>query len=68
MEWIYGKGLSKTCIHIGDMSIQGIVAQNLRNSMQNFRMLQNTSLGLVMSMADIVSKGIYNIINYECNE
>ena len=60
-----GTGLNKRCINIGNMCIQGVVAQNTRNSMQNLNMLQNTSLNLVMNLADVVSSGIYNVINYD---
>ena len=68
MAYTYGAGLNKKCIHIGDMSIKGIVAQNFGNPQQNLRILQNTPLGLVMNLADIVSNGIYNVINYKCDE
>lgn len=47
------------------MSIQGIVPQDTRASMSNLRILQNTPLGRVMRLADVVSNGIYNVINYE---
>lgn len=60
-----GTGLNKKCIHVGNMSIQGIVAQNMRTALQNLNMLQNTSLNLVMNLADIVASGIYNVVNYE---
>lgn len=63
-----GKGLNKSCIYIGDMCIKGIVGQNLNNPMNNLRILQNTPLGRVMQLADVVSKGIYNVINYKCDE
>ena len=47
------------------MNIKGIVAQNMCTAMQNLSVLQNTSLNLVMNLANTVSRGIYNTINYE---
>lgn len=58
-----GSGLNKRNIHVGDMSIKGIVSKDLRNPRYNFKLLQNTPLNLIMNMADIVAKGIYNVIN-----
>lgn len=64
VEWIYGTSLNRTCIHVGNMSIKGIVAPNMKTPMQNLNVLQNTSLNLVMNLADTVARGIYNTINY----
>lgn len=58
-----GSGLNKKSIYVGDMSIKGIVSKNFNNPKYNFKLLQNTSLNLIMDMADIVAKGIYNVIN-----
>lgn len=58
-----GKALNKNINYIGDLSIKGIVSQNVNVPQYNFRLLQNTSLNLVMNMADVVSNGIYNVIN-----
>ena len=58
-----GKALNKNINYIGDISIKGIVSQNVNVPQYNFKLLQNTSLGLVINMADIVSSGIYNVIN-----
>lgn len=58
-----GRGLYKKSTYIGDISIKGIVARNYKNSRCNFRILQNTSLNFIMNMANLVSKGIYNVIN-----
>lgn len=55
-----GSGLRKNKIIIGDMSIKGIVAKNMNNPRCNFNMLQNTHLGLIMTMSELVSNGIYN--------
>lgn len=58
-----GSGLNKKINCVGDMSIKGIVSENLNVPKYNFRLLQNTPLSLVMNMADIVASGIYNTIN-----
>lgn len=58
-----GKALNKKINYIGNLSIKGIVSQNVNIPQYNFKLLQNTSLGLVMNMADVVSSGIYNVIN-----
>ena len=47
------------------MNIKGIVAENTSSAANNFCVLQNTSLNLVMNLANVVSRGIYNTINYE---
>ena len=58
-----GSSLNKGNIYVGDVSIKGIVAKDLKKPQYNFKVLQNTSLSLIMDMADCVSQGIYNIIN-----
>lgn len=58
-----GRGLNKKSIYVGDISIKGIVSKDLKKPQYNFRVLQNTSLGLIMNMADCVAEGIYNVIN-----
>ena len=58
-----GKSLNNSNVYAGDVSIKGIVAKNFNNPRYNFKILQNTSLNLIINMADIVSKGIYNVIN-----
>lgn len=58
-----GKALNKKINYVGNLSIKGIVSQNVNVPQYNFKLLQNTSLNLVMKMADIVSSGIYNVIN-----
>jgi len=57
-----GSSLSKEVIKVGDISIKGIVSEDLGSPQKNFILLQNTSLGLVMNMADITAKGIYEVI------
>lgn len=63
-----GSSLNRRGIQVGDMNIRGIVGRNCRNANQNLIILQNVPLSRVANMADIVSTGIYNSINYECNE
>lgn len=58
-----GNGLDKKCYTIGDVSIKGVVAPNYSEPKCNFRVLQNTSLNLVMDLADVTANGIYNVIN-----
>ena len=58
-----GSGLNKKSIYIGDVSIKGIVAKDLKKPQYNFKVLQNTSLGLIMNMAECTAYGIYNVIN-----
>lgn len=58
-----GKALNKNIAYVGDLSIKGIVSQNVNIPRYNFQLLKNTSLNLVMNLADIVSVGIYNVIN-----
>lgn len=60
-----GSGLDKNNVHIGDMNIKGIVGRDTRKPIQNFKILQNISLNLVMRLADTVSKGIYSTINFK---
>lgn len=58
-----GSSFNKGNIYVGDMSIKGIISKNLNNPKYNFKLLQNTPLNLVMSMADVVVKGICDVIN-----
>lgn len=58
-----GSIFNKNNIYVGDMSIKGIVSKNTNNPKYNFKLLQNTPLSLIMSMADCVSQGICNVIN-----
>lgn len=57
-----GTGMGKRSIEIGDISIKGIVAKNTNIVSHNFKMLQNVSLNLVVNLAEVTSKGIYNSI------
>ena len=62
-----GTSINKKCVYVGHMNIKGIVACKTQNATDNFNMLQNTSLNLVMNLADVVSNGIYSVINYDCD-
>lgn len=59
-----GKGTNKNIMAVGDISIKGIVAQDYKIARYNFSILQNTSLNLVIKLADITSEGIYNVVKY----
>lgn len=61
----FGKGTNKKMIEVGDISIKGIVARDYKNSRYNFKELQNTSLNIVIKLANITSDGIYNVIKYK---
>lgn len=63
-----GSSLNRQSVTVGDMSIKGIVGRNCRNANQNMMILQNVPLSRVVNMAEVVSTGIYNSINYECDE
>lgn len=58
-----GSSLNKKDIYVGDMSIKGIVSKDLNNSKYNFKLLQNTSIKLIMNMSDIAVRGICDVIN-----
>lgn len=60
---ILGSSLGKNNYSIGNMNIKGIVARNLGNPRQNFRLLQNIHLGDIVKMADVVASGIFNSID-----
>ena len=48
-------GMRRDMEDIGDMSIKGVVSQKTNNPRCNLNLLQNTSLGIVMSMAETVA-------------
>ena len=50
-----GKCIGGKNLYVGDISIKGIVSKNLKNYKNNFMLLQNTPLNLIMNMADLVS-------------
>lgn len=57
-----GYSLNKKIL-VGDISIKGIVAKDLKERACNFRLLQNVPLNRIMNMADSVVQGICNVIN-----
>lgn len=59
---ILGKGLEKNKIEIGDISIKSVVAKDHKIAKCNFKALQNISLNGVMTLANIVSEGIFDTI------
>lgn len=61
---ILGKGLNKNKIEIGDISIKTVVGKDYKVPSYNFKILQNISLNVVMTLADIVANGIYNVIKF----
>ena len=61
----FGKSTNKKMIEVGDVSIKAVVAKDYKNDRYNFKELQNTSLNIVLELANITSKGIYNVIKYK---
>lgn len=59
-----GKGLYKSKMEIGDISIKAVVGKSYKLSKYNFSTLQNISLNRVINLSDIVSKGIIQVIKY----
>ncbi len=59
-----GKSTNKRMRWIGDISIKGVVAKDYKIPRYNFSGLQNARLGEVIKLADITSKGIYDVIKY----
>lgn len=60
----FGKGLNKKGILVGDISIKGVVAKNTCIPRNNLEYLQNTPLNIVMNLAEVTSRGIYETIKY----
>lgn len=54
-----GAAMNKALPPVGDLSITGIV--NISGALE-FMVLQNTRLHVVMTLADVISKGIYHFI------
>ncbi len=59
-----GKGLNKAKIEIGDISIKAVVGKNYKLPKYNFSHLQNISLNVVNTMANIVAEAITEVIKY----
>ena len=60
-----GKGLNKKVIPIGDIGIKAVVAKDYKFAKYNFSSLANTSLNLVMKLANTTADGIYTVIKYK---
>lgn len=63
-KMVLGKGLNKSKIEVGDISIKAVVGQNYKLPNYNFSHLQNISLNVVITLADIVSEAIVEVIKY----
>lgn len=59
---VLGKSLERNKIEIGDISIKSVVAKDYKIAKYNFKALQNISLSGVITLANIVSEGIIEII------
>ena len=57
-----GKGLYKEKLEVGNIAIKAVVGKNYKLSKYNFTSLQNVSLNNVISLSDIVSEGIIEVI------
>ena len=58
-----GKGLAKNSLKIGDISIKTAVAKDYKIPYINLKSLQNASVCKIMELSDIVSSGIFEVIN-----
>lgn len=63
-KMVLGKGLNKSKIEVGDISIKAVVGKNYKLPNYNFSHLQNISLNVVITLADIVSEAIVEVIKY----
>ena len=54
----YAESLKRSNEIIGDMSIKAVVGKNTQNRFKNFKILKNISSQRVITMSNIVSKGI----------
>lgn len=62
-----GIAINKERREVGNISIKAIIGKNYKRVDKNMELLQNTSLNFVMNLVDIVSGGILEIIEKECN-
>lgn len=63
----FGVAINKGRREVGNISIKAIIGKNYKTVNKNMQLLQNTSLNFVMSLVDIVSGGILEIIDREYN-
>ena len=54
----YAESLKRKNNVIGDMSIKAVVGKNTQNRLKNFKILKNVSIKRILTMSNIVSKGI----------
>ena len=52
---------------IGNISIKGVVGENVNNSIENFKNLRNASKENIYLMSYLVSKGIAEVMNKKEN-
>lgn len=64
----FGVAINKGRREVGNISIKAIIGKNYKTVNKNMQLLQNTSLNFVMSLVDIVSGGILEIIDKEYND
>ena len=57
-----GKGIKEKGIRVGNISIRAIIGKKENTSRKNMDILQNTSLNMVIKLAEIVSNGIIEVI------
>ncbi len=59
-----GKGLYKSKIEVGNISIKAVVGKNYKRTKYNFASLQNVPLNEVMTLSQIIVEGICEVIKY----
>ena len=57
-----GIGIKKQCINIGNISIRAVVGKKSNNLKNNMEILQNTSLNMIMNLAQTVSDGVIEVM------
>ena len=57
-----GIGIGKESINIGDISIRAIIGKREKIDSRNMEVLQNTSLNMVINLANLVSKGVIEVL------
>ena len=63
----YAESLKKHNTTIGNISIKAVVGENVNNSIENFKNLNNVSIEKIKEMSDIVSNGIIDVMNRKAN-
>ncbi len=57
-----GEGLKKDKVEIGNIGVKAVVGKDCKMPKYNFKILQNISLNVVMTLADVVANGIFESI------